>query len=227
MTNSSSYQPLSIIQFLVKNRFKAIIPFMPLIVRSGRIATGAMLLACSIPLWFITEAVAPQIVRAYTATADLSIDRLPGENYETLLRRSEAAARAAVQRSFDQDILATDVSVMVSVQNYGAVAPVLELAVSRQEWRTRPDPQRWATYFRASRELLYFGENSTNSANGNQIAPAQPNYPAPPANPDASASPQSNDNTSAPAGLPDPNTTRRPTGVPPLVPVPVPPPLGR
>ena len=227
MSNSSSYQPLSIIQFLVKNRFKTIIPFMPLIVHSGRIATGAMLLATAIPLWFLTEAVAPQVVRAYTATADLAIDRLPGENYETLLRRSEAAARAAVQRSFDQDILATDVSVMVSVQNYGAVAPVLELTVSRQEWRTRPDPQRWATYFRSSRELLYFGENSTNFPTANQTTPGAANSPfSPPNTPNDSASPQPNNTTPAPSGLPDPNTTRQPTGVPPLA-VPAPPPLGR
>jgi hypothetical protein len=227
MSNSSSYQSLSIIQFLVKNRFKTIIPFMPLIVHPGRIAAGAMLLATAIPLWFLTEAVAPQVVRAYTATADLAIDRLPGENYETLLRRSEAAARAAVQRSFDQDILATDVSVMVSVQNYGAVAPVLELTVSRQEWRTRPDPQRWATYFRSSRELLYFGENTTNSPTANQTTPGAANSPfSPPNTPNDSASPQPNNTTPASSGLPDPNTTRQPTGVPPSS-VPAPPPLGR
>ncbi|MEC4817245.1 MAG: hypothetical protein SAK29_28840 [Scytonema sp. PMC 1069.18] len=124
-----------------------------------RIASAFILLSTSAPLWFVSEAIFPQLVQAYTARVDLSIDRLPGDNYETLLRRAEAAARAATQRNFDQDILVTDVSIYVSVQNYGAIAPVLVLEVSRPQWRTRPDPQLWAKYFKTSRSLLFFGEN--------------------------------------------------------------------
>jgi hypothetical protein len=82
--------------------------------------------------------------------------RLPEENYETILRRAEAVARTAAQRSFDQDILVTDVSIIISVQSYGAIAPVIALDVSRPQWRTLPDPQRWATYFNTARSLLFF-----------------------------------------------------------------------
>jgi hypothetical protein len=129
---------------------------MLLISKKIRIGSVLLLLNACVPLWFVTEAISPQMVQAYTARVDLAIDTLPEENYETILRKAEAAARAAAQRSFDHDILVTDVSIMVSVQNDGAIAPVLELVVDRTRWRNRPDPQRWATYFKNARSLLYF-----------------------------------------------------------------------
>jgi hypothetical protein len=111
-------------------------------------------LLLAVSLWFMTEAIAPQIVQAYTARVDLLIDRLPEESYETVLRRAESTARAATQRSFDQDILVTEVSVIISAQNRGAIAPILSLEVSRPQWQKLPDPQNWTTYFKTARLLL-------------------------------------------------------------------------
>lgn len=164
---------------------KTLIQFMPLIGKKIRIASVLFLLGGAVPLWLVTETIAPQIVLAYTARVDLSIDSLPEENYETLLRRAEAAARAATQRSFDQDILVTDVSIIVSVQNYGAIAPVLELGVSRSQWRNRPDPQRWATYFKTAQTLLFFGQALTPVVSSPSPTPApnpiqKPNVPLTP-----------------------------------------------
>lgn len=145
MIKSYAHQPSSIIPF----------PVISQIARKIRIVQAGVLLLFTVPLWLATTAIAPQIVRAETARVDLAIDRLPDENYETILRRAEAAARAAAQRSFDQDILVTDVSIIVSAQNYGAIAPVLALEVTRPQWRSRPDPQRWVTYFKTARSLLF------------------------------------------------------------------------
>ena len=75
-----------------------------------------------------------------------------------MLRRAEAAARATTQRSFDQDILVTEVSVIISAQNRGSTAPILSLEVSRPQWRISPDPQIWTTYFKTARDLLLFGQ---------------------------------------------------------------------
>ncbi|PAX59741.1 hypothetical protein [Brunnivagina elsteri] len=128
-----------------------------------RIVYATLLLGTAVPVWGITEGISPQIVRAYTARADIVIDRLPEETYETMLRRAEAAARAGAQRSFDQDILITEVSVIISGQNYGAIAPILDLRVNRQQWRNRPDPQVWATYFKSARSLLLFDQKQGNT----------------------------------------------------------------
>ncbi|MEH2259208.1 hypothetical protein [Nostoc sp.] len=150
MSKISAHLPSSLAPFSFISRIARRIRIIPLVV----------LLISTVPAWFLMEAIAPQVVRAYTARVDLAIDRLPEENYETVLRRAEAAARAAAQRSFDQDILVTDVSIIVSVQNYGAIAPVLTLDVSRPQWRSRPDAQIWATYFKTARSLLFFENNS-------------------------------------------------------------------
>lgn len=221
MSGSNPHQRLSIIHFPFFSRFKMLIQFMPLVALKSRIIYGTILLLTAAPLWVVTETIAPQIVRAYTVRVDLAVDRLPGDNFETLMRKAEAAARAATQRAFDQDILVTDVSVMVSVQNYGAIAPVLELAVSRTQWRNRPDAQRWATYFRASRELLYFGEKSTNNPATDNTQPAQSSP-----TPETSAPQPDIANPEAPSSQPN-NTPAQPSENPQVIPVPTPPPSSR
>lgn len=70
-------------------------------------------------VWATTSAIAPQTAQAYTARASLTLNRQPNETYETLMRRAETNARAAAQRSFDQDILVTDVAVTIVAQNQG------------------------------------------------------------------------------------------------------------
>ncbi|WP_414527374.1 hypothetical protein [Nodularia chucula] len=146
MTKSIAHQRSLIILF----------PFIGQIAKKIRIFPLAVLLLSPISLWILTEAISPQMVRAYTARLDLQIERMTDESYEATLRRAEGVARAAAQRSFDQDILATDVSVVITVESYGAIAPILALEVSRQQWRSRPDPRRWATYFKTTRSLLLF-----------------------------------------------------------------------
>ncbi|MGD1914443.1 MAG: hypothetical protein ACFB2X_27490 [Rivularia sp. (in: cyanobacteria)] len=141
---------------------------MPSIAKKIRITNAVLLLSTAVPMWLVSSAIAPEIVQAYTNRVDLEINRLPGDNYKSLLRRAEAVARAAAQRSFDKDILVTDVSIIISVQNFGAIAPVLELNVSRSQWRNRPDPQRWAKYFKMARTLLFFGESATNTASNGE-----------------------------------------------------------
>jgi hypothetical protein len=160
-------QPSSIIPFSFIGQFA----------RKIRIIQAGVLLCLAVPLWLATEAIAPQIVQAYTARVDLAIDRLPEENYETIVGRAEAVARAEAQRSFDQDILVTDVSIIVTVQNSGVIAPVLALDVSRLQWKQLPDPQRWVTYFKTARSLLLFETQITPPGLTPATPPATANPP--------------------------------------------------
>lgn len=106
-------------------------------------------------------AIAPPAVQAYTARADVLIDRRDeDENYLNLQKRAESVARAAAQRSFDRDILVSQVLVTVVVENNGTYAQILSLEVSRDEWKSRPDPRRWATYYRSAKKLLGFAEDT-------------------------------------------------------------------
>ncbi|MGD1875054.1 MAG: hypothetical protein ACFB02_18615 [Mastigocoleus sp.] len=140
--------------------------------RLSLIAKTILLFSIGTPTLVFTECILfPQVAQAYTARVDLEIDTLNGENYTTMLRRAEAAARAAVQRSFDKDILISDVSVIVSVQNQGAIAPVLELEVSRIQWRNRPEPRLWSKYYKTASALLYFqNSNFQNNVSSSPVS---------------------------------------------------------
>ncbi len=126
------------------------------IAQKTRIATLRLSLGLGVGCWCISAALMPPVAQAYTARVNLTLDRQSTETYDTLLRRAEAAGRAAVQRSFDQDILVTDVAVIIVAQNQGQIAPILSLQVSRPQWSRRPDTQSWTTYFPNAQLLLGF-----------------------------------------------------------------------
>ncbi len=129
--------------------------------------------------WLTTAAIAPQIAQAYTAKLNVSLNRQLGESYESFVRRAEAVARAAAQRSFDGDVLVTEVAVTIIGENNGAIAPLLSLEVSRQSWRSRPDPQRWARYFPNTESLLGFNRPNV-GAETPSAAETPPPVPTPP-----------------------------------------------
>jgi hypothetical protein len=105
-------------------------------------------------LCLVTSAIAPQVALAYTSRLNLTLERQPNESYDTLVRRAEAVARAAAQRSFDNDILVTEAEIIVTGQHIGLSAPILTLAVNRDNWKNRPDARRWSTYYPNSKQLL-------------------------------------------------------------------------
>lgn len=105
-------------------------------------------------LWLTEALIMPKMAFAYTARLDLFLRRDAGETYESLIRRAELAARAGAQRSFDQDLLITEVSINVVVESGSVSVPVLTLRVDRNQWRSRPEPNYWATYYRMARTLL-------------------------------------------------------------------------
>jgi hypothetical protein len=117
-------------------------------------AAGLGLLLLTGGVWVGETALRPPVAQAYKNRVDVRLDRLRDETYQSLIRRAEIVARAAAQRSFDRDILMSEVSVMVIGEYQGAEAPLLMLEVSRQNWRQRPDTRRWATYYRTARTLL-------------------------------------------------------------------------
>lgn len=167
--------------------------------------------------WLTTAVIAPQSAQAYTARVDVSLSRQIEESYESFIRRAEAVARAAAQRSFDGDILVTDVRVMVLGQNDGAIAPVLLLEVSRQSWRSRPDPQQWATYLPDAPALLGF-EGLPGQAEPQPPAAPQQVPPPPMAAPQGTGTPGTFAPDQVPPSLPPtvPQSieTPAPTGTP-------------
>jgi hypothetical protein len=117
---------------------------------------GFLTFGCGVTAWGMEMVMAPSAAQAYTARLDVMLDRAPNEPYESIVRRAENVARAAIQRGFDQDLLANEVSVIVVGRNGGMASPVVSVWVTRSQWQTRPDAKRWATYYRGSKSLLGF-----------------------------------------------------------------------
>lgn len=115
---------------------------------------GLWLGGLGIGYWLIQGAIAPSPVQAATERLTITITRQFNETYQSMLRRAEAAVRAAAQRSFDKDVLITDVTVNAIGQNGGAITPMFTLEVSRPNWRTSPNPERWANYYSDAQSLL-------------------------------------------------------------------------
>jgi hypothetical protein len=123
-------------------------------------------------VWGSQNLLTPPQAQAYKSRVDVNLDRLRDETYQSFIRRAEIVARAAAQRSFDRDILASEVSIMVIGRHNGTETPVLLLEVSREKWRERPDTRRWATYYRTAQTLLKLP--SAGVANIPNAAPAVP-----------------------------------------------------
>jgi len=163
-------------------------------------------------LWLLEMAIAPPAAQAYTARVNLSLDRRANESYDTLLRRAETAARAAAQRAFDNDILATEVSVIVAGQNSGLIVPILALEVSRADWRRRPDPQQWATYYSNADLLLGINQPVIAAPAPVPVPVPAPTAPLPSAAPGAApaqteTAPAAGEGQAAPGAVPPATTT--------------------
>lgn len=105
------------------------------------------------------EVLRPAIVQAYTTQVSLSLDVSPEESYETVSNRAALIARAAVQRSFDSDLLVTAVLVTVVAERGDMVAPIMDVEVSRSAWSNRPDVAYWSSYYLPARSLLGFDDS--------------------------------------------------------------------
>ncbi|HEY9621859.1 MAG TPA: hypothetical protein V6C78_15995 [Crinalium sp.] len=140
-------------------------------------------------IWLMTETLVPQVAQAEPARMLIPLNREPGETYDTLIRRAEATSRVLTQRSFDNNPAVTDVSITVTAEREGLIAPLLTLEASRDQWRSRPEPQYWTTYFETSRALLGLdgtagGETLPTTA-GSPAATTQPVQPVQPMGPQA------------------------------------------
>lgn len=153
-------------------------------------------------------------VHAYTTEDLISVSWETGEDYNALVRRAEDAARASAQQQFDSDILLTRVIVTVLGENGGETVPILRLDVAREDWRRRPDPQFWATYFRTSRALLDLNQPAS-ATRTTQSAPARSPAPTPTSPPNAAP------DTPASPNQPRANAALGPTGSHSINPVPI------
>ena len=171
----------------------------------------ATLFGVSSALLSLTTLPPPPAAQAYLARQEIRVERLKAEPYAAFISRSELIARAAIQRTFDRDLLASSLVVYVIGLNQGAESPVMSVEVSRSQWQQRPDSRRWATYYRMSQVLLGF-DFSPLPVLQPPAAPTNPFSIQPPTVPVTSPRLRSRSRSrSRPAASPTPSPTASPT----------------
>lgn len=84
---------------------------------------------------------------AFPMRIALSLNRLQGESYDAYLRRAEVFAGLGIQRTFLSDPLTSEVKITVINEGFGIAMPIMDVQVTRSQWRQNPDPQDWASYY--------------------------------------------------------------------------------
>jgi hypothetical protein len=110
-------------------------------------------LLCSISTIAMSLVIASAAI-AERREVDIRIPINKDEGFTIMTRKAEVLARSAAQRTFDRDVIVSDVSVKVTAQNQETAAIILQLIVSRSDWASRPDPKVWATYFPMAKALI-------------------------------------------------------------------------
>ena len=178
--------------------------------RVARFAPAFSLMAllgyCGV-FWLADQAIKPTIAQAAPDRISLVIDRQVGENYQALISRAEVAARAAAQRRFDSDILINEVSVIVIGSNQGLECNILSLNVTRNQWKSRPDPKQWAKYFPSAQALLKLDQPTETTTTSAPVTPPAATTPA------SSSSDRSN-SPPRPPGVPGPGRANSPISNP-------------
>jgi hypothetical protein len=131
-------------------------------------------------LTLLTGIIAVDVAFAQSTSINLPITVKQGESYEGLLARASQLAQTTIINRFHQKHDLNKINLLITAEKSGAIAPLLSVNVSRQDWWGNPNIQRWANVFPFGRDLLGFSRPQP---------VATPNNPPPAVNPIPSPTP--------------------------------------
>ncbi|MCC5899496.1 MAG: hypothetical protein JJU32_16470 [Phormidium sp. BM_Day4_Bin.17] len=102
----------------------------------------------------------PLPVQAATERLTITLNPQQGERFRDLLARAETIAEEEIQRTFNADVVVSDISLVVMGENRGLMTPLLSVDVRRDRWRRNPQLSDWAQYYNNARQLLGFNGTS-------------------------------------------------------------------
>ncbi|MBE9192093.1 hypothetical protein IQ230_17385 [Gloeocapsopsis crepidinum LEGE 06123] len=159
--------------------------------------------------------------QARPARMNLAVNRQPQETYESLMNRAETVAITAVKQRFSQDKHAPAVSVMIVAHSYGAIAPVLSLEVSRNQWQySKAETKDQMKYFSTAKMLLGFDGTASSNSDQPQTSQATPEITPEMEQIDRFIRESDAKSESAPEEIPDGETPEAPAVVPVETPTP-------
>jgi hypothetical protein len=100
------------------------------------------------------------IVPAQAATKRFAQHIDSSSTFETLIQRAEAIAQTTANLAFS-DPDTTEITINITGEQSGQIAPILLLNVSRAEWQRQNNVQSWAKYPGGAKQLLGFNRSNS------------------------------------------------------------------
>ena len=147
--------------------------------------------------WFTVVTVAlvdSPVAIAQISQIPLTLSREPDETYPSFVQRATNLVATRLKNDFTKNSSLNQLRLVVIGQNNGNIAPVLSVNMSRQQWRSNPNPQPLINYFPDSELLLGFDAPVPATATTSTPAPMSPaaETRSPTQSPPANASPSNN-----------------------------------
>jgi hypothetical protein len=79
--------------------------------------------------------------------------------FETLIQQAEAIAQTTASQAFSEPDT-TEITIHITAEQSGQIAPILLLNVSRAEWQRQQNVQVWAKYPGGAKQLLGFNRSN-------------------------------------------------------------------
>ena len=138
-------------------------------------------------LTLLTGIIAVDVVFAQS-TVNLPITGQQGESYEGLLTRASQLDEKTIISRFNQQQGINKIDLLITAEKSGAIAPLLSVKVSRQDWFGHPNIQRWRNVFPFGKDLLGFSSPAPVVTPKSPPAAVNPS-PSPAASPGATTPP--------------------------------------
>lgn len=141
-------------------------------------------------LTLLTGIVAADLALAQSTSINLPITVQPGESYPGLLTRASQLAQTTIINRFNQNQNLNKLDLLITAEKSGAIAPLLSVQVSRQDWFSNPNIQRWTNVFPFGKDLLGFSRPQPGLTPNNPPAAVNPTpTPSPAPSPSAATPP--------------------------------------
>ncbi|NJM46461.1 MAG: hypothetical protein HC860_09995 [Alkalinema sp. RU_4_3] len=113
------------------------------------------------PLILGTALLLSTITSAQAATKQFTQHIDSSSSFENLIQQAEAIAQSTASAAFS-DPNTTEITINITGEQSGQIAPILLLNVSRAEWQGQQTIQRWAKYPGGAKQLLGFNRSNSN-----------------------------------------------------------------
>jgi hypothetical protein len=162
--------------------------------------------------WLSLDFINSPVAIAQISQIPLTLSREPDETYPSFVQRATTLVASRFKNDFSKNSSLNELRIVVIGQNNGNIAPVLSVNMSRQQWRSNPNPQPLINYFPDSQFLLGFDAPVPATATTSTPAPTTPpaETPSPTQSPPANVSPNNNPPLPATTSPPEVETPTNP-----------------